>query len=141
MKLETEVPQERIDKAQGYYDAVIEDLGVLKLLEEDGFRYPCDACMLMARSSEKLMKAKLLLRGNDVSWIHDQTALLIELGVSEEDPILATAAQLSVYAVKAAYPSDVRNSINTEVAKRSYEDLKELIGYISSLEPAFDDPM
>lgn len=55
--------------------------------------------MHIARASEKMMKSKLLLRGTNPDWIHDQVELMLMLGFSEEGPLMYTAAQFSTFAV------------------------------------------
>ena len=125
--------EQRKKKAEEYIEAATEDLGALEVLFLDGFRYPHNACMLMARASEKYLKAKILLNGKDVGWIHDQTILLTELGFSESDEIMNVAAQLSVYAVQANYPSVVRHKIDKEIAYSAYDDLFILLDSIRDM--------
>ena len=123
--------------AEQYIESAAEDMGALEVLYHDGFRYPHNACMLMARASEKYLKAKILLKGEDIGWIHDQTILLTQLGFSESDDVMDIGAQMSIYAVQANYPSVIRPTITGETAYATYDDLFRLLDSIRELEPIF----
>lgn len=129
-----------MELANEYRDAALEDFGTLEILYEQGFRYPHNACMHIARASEKMMKSKLLLRGINPDWIHDQVELMQLLGFSEDDPLMAIASQFSVFAINSNYPSAIRNNITVDVAMRSYDDLFTIASAVSDLEPLTSMP-
>lgn len=62
------------------------------------------------------------------------------MGFSESDEIMNVAAQLSVYAVQANYPSVVRHKIDKEIAYSAYDDLFILLDSIRDIDPRFDIP-
>lgn len=132
--------QQRLALAEDYRLAAMEDLGTLEVLFRHGFLYPHNACMHIARASEKMMKSKLLLRGTNPDWIHDQVELMLMLGFSEDDPLMHTAALFSTFAVNSNYPSAIRNNITSETANGSYDDLFEILDAVCGLEPKTEVP-
>ena len=131
---------QRMDLAEDYYNAAMEDLGTIEVLYRNGFKHARNACMLMARASEKLMKSKLLQIGKNPEWIHDQAELMLMLGFREDDPLMHTASLFSMFATGANYPSDVRDGITKSSALRCYDELFPLIEAVASIEPIFAIP-
>ena len=113
----------------------MEDLGTLEILYRKGFRYPHNACMHIARASEKMMKSKLLLRGTNPDWIHDQVELMLMLGFSEEDPLMRIVAQFSTFTVNSSYPSAIRSNITADTAFGSYDDLFIMLDAVCGADP------
>ena len=124
--------------ASEFIESAEEDLALIRDMRDGGFKYPHNACMIMARSTEKIMKAKLLLSGSDADFIHDQVELMIQLGFSENDPVLAIAAEMSEYATQANYPSRIRKGITPSTAADSYKRMVELLNILRSTEPVFE---
>lgn len=117
--------------AMEYRTAAEEDLYCVEKMREDCFESPHNACMLAARASEKFIKSKLLLTGADFSWIHDQTTLVNLFGdFDRKERAIEIAAQLSIYAINANYPSSVRTHIGREEASDAYDMLIEMIDII-----------
>ena len=91
--------------------------------------------MHIARASEKMMKSKLLLRGTNPDWIHDQVELMLMLGFSEEDPLMRIVAQFSTFTVNSSYPSAIRSNITADTAFGSYDDLFIMLDAVCGADP------
>lgn len=127
--------EQRLATAQEYYDACMEDLETLVVLYKKGFQQPHNACMIMARATEKMIKYRLLIDGKNADWIHDQAELMRDLGFSDNDYLLVIASQFTSLAVQANYPSTVRGTISTKTALVLYDDAYNLISSLASMSP------
>ena len=126
--------------AHPYYQAALDDLNALDAMYQDGFRFPAEACIMMARISEELLKTKMMLRGADYVNIIDQCVLMSELGIDFDDPLMYIGRQFNEYIIMSYLPYNQRKTITSETAKESYNDLFRLIDRLREMEPVFHLP-
>jgi len=132
-----------------YIDAAEEDIRSAHVLLTMNIGAHHNVCMLSARASEKILKARLIFEGKDVEWVHDQRKLIRELGDFEgRERAMEIANVLSPYAVQANYPSVIRLGLDEDDALEAYEVASEMIsimhplgGYLSIVTDAGDDDM
>lgn len=129
------------DLATEYYEAAEEDYGLLEYIRLTGFANYGNGCMLAARYAEKILKARLLILGVDVGWTHDQKVLVNSFPDFEgKRRALEIASELTPYATQAAYPSMIRDSINSEDAEEAYDLSMELVALTSCFETGTPKP-
>ena len=132
-------PDAQRSRMAEYIDAAEEDLRSAYVLLTMNTGAYHNVCMLSARASEKILKAKLIFEGKNVEWVHDQRKLVRELEDFEGyKRAMEIATVLSPYAVQANYPSIVRSKLDEDDALEAYEMSSEMI---SMLHPYGDFPI
>lgn len=114
-----------------YMDAAEEDVRSAQALLSMKIPAYHNMCMLSARSSEKMLKARLIFEGKEIEWAHDQRKLVRELGDFDGcSRAMEIARALSPYAVQANYPSAVRSNLDDEDASEAYGMAMEIISMV-----------
>lgn len=114
--------------SEEFYAAAQEDYEHLEYSRLTNFRNYGNACMLAARYAEKMLKARLLRIGEYPERNHNLRQLVMSLPPFHgSDRALEIAADLEPYAVQAAYPSLVRDTISPENAREAYDMAMEIV--------------
>ncbi|MBQ8178912.1 MAG: HEPN domain-containing protein [Candidatus Methanomethylophilaceae archaeon] len=132
-------PDSHRSRVVEYIDAAEEDIRSAHALLTMSIGAHHNVCMLSARASEKILKARLIFEGKDVDWVHDQRKLVRELGDFEgRQRAMEIAEALSPYAVQANYPSVIRSGLDEDDALEAYEMASEMF---SMLHPSGVSPV
>ncbi len=126
--------------AHPYYQAMLDDMDVLNSMYNDRFRFPAEACILMAKVSEEMLRTKLNLRGVDIGNEKDQCVLLSKLGFEQNDPVFYTCGLFNEFMIMGFIPYEYRKTVTVQTAMEAYEALFDLIDRIRSIEPIFPLP-
>ena len=110
-----------------------QDLRVLRTLHKNGFEEMEDSvCYNCQQAAEKLLKAFLLMKENQLIKTHDLTFLLDQCSHFDkrfkdfEDSLTV----LNQYALSARYPGDFSGSRNLEEAMEAFVHLEEFYSFI-----------
>ncbi|MBP3386333.1 MAG: HEPN domain-containing protein [Candidatus Methanomethylophilaceae archaeon] len=128
MRHEKPVGLDRQTMVSEYLEAADEDIAFIEVARSSKLDGHHNICMLAARASEKILKAKLISMGIDPAWTHNQVELVMQMGkIPDSDRALEIASEFSAYAVNANYPSNVRRMITADHAEEAYHMLMEIV--------------
>ena len=123
---------------QLWFEKAIEDEKSIKAILKENASVSV-ACFLSQQMTEKLLKAILILHGNNFPKTHD--LLELESLILEIEPDIKKFSQslslLNRYYINTRYPDDMPNDFSFKEARESFEIAKKIKEFVIQIKYAF----